>query len=169
MIQGCYMCDSRMLYVLNRSPGRDKRGLPAGRRLLNKHICYKTSVLLFVLSPLQFGDRDLGFSYLGSGMRTDKNTWSGLINKLKLQSDDPNVLNATGDDRPDETTYLRIATLPPGGNRSGTRVRADRPNKGPGNCWCRCCRTCPRAASSTRPPEWCQTETIQFWADNSFG
>ena len=32
-----------------------------------------------------------------------------------MQSDDLNVLNATGDVRPDETTDSGIATLPPGG------------------------------------------------------
>ena len=32
-----------------------------------------------------------------------------------MHSDDSNVLNATGDDRPDETTDSGIATLPPGG------------------------------------------------------
>ena len=32
-----------------------------------------------------------------------------------MHSDDPNVLNATGDDRPDETTDSGIASLPPGG------------------------------------------------------
>ena len=71
-----------------------------------------------------------------------------------MQSDDPNVLNATGDNRPDETTDSGIATLQ---LESGTGVRADRHNEGPGNCWCKCCHTLPRAASSTRPPEWCQT------------
>ena len=62
VIQGCYMCDSRKLYILNRS---------LGRGLLNKPICYKT-VLLLVLSPLPFCARDLEFSYLGNSVRTNK-------------------------------------------------------------------------------------------------
>ena len=72
-------------------------------------------MLLLVLSQLQFGARDLGFSYLGSGVRTDKHMWSGLTKKLKMQSDYPNVFGTSGDDRPDETTDPGIATIPPGG------------------------------------------------------
>ena len=41
--------------------------------------------------------------------------WSELTKKLKMQSDDPNVLGTSGDDRPNQTTYLGIATVPPGG------------------------------------------------------
>ena len=44
---------------VNRSLGGTK-GTTGGRGVLNKLICYKT-VLLLVLSPLQFGARDLGF------------------------------------------------------------------------------------------------------------
>ena len=51
--------------------------------------------------------------------------WSGLTKKLKMQSDAPNVLGTSGDDRPDETTDLGIDTLPLGGTD-----HADRHNKG---------------------------------------
>ena len=44
-------------------------------------------------------------------MRTDKH----VVQKLKMQSDDPDVLGASGEDRPDETTYPGIDTLPSGG------------------------------------------------------
>ena len=48
-----------------------------------------------------------------------------------MQSEDPNVLNATGDDRPDETTEADCHP-PTARNRSGTGVRADRHKRDPG-------------------------------------
>ena len=38
---------------------------------------------------------------------------SGLTRRLKMQSGDPNVLGASGDDRPDETTDSGIVTFQP--------------------------------------------------------
>ena len=45
------MCNTRKLYIYMLICPREKqKKIPAGRRLLNKLICYKT-VLLLVLSP----------------------------------------------------------------------------------------------------------------------
>ena len=62
------------------------------------------------------------------------------------QTDDTNYLVAAGDYQPIDTTDSEMVTLQPRGTVwSGTGVRAERHNDGPGNCWCRCCHTRPRA------------------------
>ena len=125
--------------------GRDRRDYWLVEDCSNKHICHKTCVLLLVLSPLQFGARDPGLSCLGSGERTDSVARS--LDWPKSRRCNPT--NATGDDRPDETTDSEIATLQPGETDPSPESMLTDTTRDPGT-------------SSTRPPEWCQTESFSF-------
>ena len=82
-----------------------------------------------------------------------------------MQSDDPNVLNATGDDRPVKTTDSGIATLPPGGTDPATESVLTVTTRDPETV----------GADAATPAQWqpprlgLQGGTRLFWAANSIG
>ena len=124
-------------------------------RIVRINIYVKVILSLLVPAPLQFGARDLGFSYLGSGVRTDKPV---------VWIDQEFAYEPTT-----QTFWMQpemIGRMQPYIRRLSPENRVhpvcvDRYKDGPGHCWYKCCYTSPRAVSSIRPPEWCQTKTVQ--------
>ena len=80
--------------------------------VIHKVIKDKVSCCCFPI-PLQFGARDLGFSFLGGSVEADARglNWPEVWKMSQIQTEYTNNLDMKWDDRPDETMDSGIVTL----------------------------------------------------------